>query len=199
MKKGICYNTVRQAARAEKQNRHQPRTGQKADGPGVSAKNERKGQVSGMKLTMTRISQGEDEVIIRYRQMNGQIEAIAGMVQGTATRLTAQGDDGQVFLLLPEDILYLESVDGATWAYLEGKVCRVRTSLWEAAACLEGRGFLRCSKSMVLNIYRISRLKSEPGNRILATMENGEQVMISRKYARSLRQRLKGGGQRDEA
>ena len=151
-----------------------------------------------MKLTMTRISQGEDEVIIRYHRMNGQIEAIAGMVQGTGARLSALGDDGQILLLLPEDILYLESVDGATWAYLAGKVCRVRAGLGEAAACLEERGFLRCSKTMAINIYRISRLKSEPGNRILATMENGEQVMISRKYARSLRQRLKGGMRDDE-
>ena len=88
-----------------------------------------------MKLTMTRISQGEDEVIIRYHRMNGQIEAIAWMVQGTGARLSALGDDGQILLLLPEDILYLESVDGATWAYLAGKVCRVRAGLGEAAAC----------------------------------------------------------------
>ena len=47
------------------------------------------------------------------------------------------------------------------------------------------------------NIYRIDHLKSEPGNRILATMENGEKVMISRKYAKGLRQILKGGAEED--
>jgi len=145
-----------------------------------------------MKLTMNRIVQGEDEVIIRYREMNDRIKAIAGLVNGSGQRICGVMEDKTV-LLLPEDIFYLESVDGTTWAYLADQVCSVQESLGELALCYEGRGFFRCAKSMVLNIYRISYLKSEPGNRIRATMENGEQVMISRKYAKRLRQVLKGG------
>ena len=156
-----------------------------------------KGREKKTKLTMSRISQGEDEVIIRYRQMNGQIEAIAGMVQGFGQKLCAFYE-GQTFLLTPEDILYLESVDGVVYAYLADRVLQVKISLWTAAAGFEGRGFLSCSKARVINLYKISHLKSEPGNRICATMENGEQVMISRKYAKDLRQRLKGGAEEDE-
>ncbi len=150
-----------------------------------------------MKLTMHRITQGEDEVIIRYRDMNEQIEAIAGMVQGTPQKISAFAG-GRTFFLRLEDILYLESVDGATFAYLENQVCRVQTSLLTAAACYESRGFFRCSKSMVINIYKIDYLQSKPGSRICATMENGEKVMISRKYAKGLRQVLKGGSGKDE-
>ena len=150
-----------------------------------------------MKLTMNRITQGEDEVIIKYHEINEQIEAIAGLVQGESQKISAYAD-GQTFLLLPEDILYLESVDGATFAYLEKQVYRVQMSLLTAAACYDSRGFFRCSKSMVINIYRISHLQSKPGSRICATMENSEEVMISRKYAKGLRQVLKGGGSRDE-
>lgn len=150
-----------------------------------------------MRLSMEKISHGEDEVIIRYRRMNEQIEAIAAMVQGMEPKIHAS-EDGKQFLLQPEEIFYLESVDGATFAYLKERVCRVSAGLGELAACFAGRGFFRCSKSMVLNIYKISYLKSEPGNRIRATMENGEQVMISRKYAKQLRQTLKGGRE-DEA
>ncbi|MCM1134563.1 MAG: LytTR family transcriptional regulator DNA-binding domain-containing protein [Clostridium sp.] len=156
-----------------------------------------KGGEGGMKLTMSRIAQGEDEVIIKYREMNEQIETIAGMVQGIGRKISASAD-GRTFLLQPEDILYLESVDGVTWAYLENQVCRVQTSLLTASACYENRGFFRCSKSMVINIYRISFLESKPGSRICATMENGEKVMISRRYAKNLRQVLKGGEGRDE-
>lgn len=145
-----------------------------------------------MKLTMNRIMQGEEEVIIRYRVMNDQIKAIAGMVNGFGQRISGAAGDKTV-LLLPEDIFYLESVDGMTWAYLADQVCRVQESLGELALRYEARGFFRCAKSMVLNIYKIRYLKSEPGNRIRATMENGEQVMISRKYAKRLRQVLKGG------
>ncbi len=150
----------------------------------------RRGRV--MKLTMKRITEGEDEVIIRYQQMNEEIEAVASMVQTAGRRIDGYAD-GRHFLLMPEQIFYFESVDGTTYAYLKDMVCKVNDSLERLAIHYEDRGMFRCSKSMVLNIYKISYLKSEPGNRICATMENGEQVMISRRYARILRQILKGG------
>lgn len=150
-----------------------------------------------MKLTMDKIAQGQEEVIIRYREMTPEIEAIACIVQGTGQKLMGFAD-GERVLLAPEEIFYLESVDGVTWAYPADKVCRLGESLGELGALFACRGFFRCSKSMILNIHRISRLKSEPGNRILATMENGEQVMISRKYAGQLRQILRGGEEGEE-
>lgn len=150
-----------------------------------------------MKLTMNKISQGDDEVIIRYREMNKQIEMIAALAEGKTSKISARYND-EMILLSPEAILYLESVDGVTWAYLPDKVCRIYESLEKAVLAWGERGFFRCSKSMVINIYRISTLKSEPGNRILARMENGEKVMISRRYARELRRILKGGSENEE-
>lgn len=144
-----------------------------------------------MKLLMNRITEGEEEVIIHYREMNEQIEAIIGIVEGLETRISAQWENKQI-LIKPEEVLYFESVDGVTYVYLTDKVAKLDKSLAELALRYEDRGFFRCSKSMVLNIYKIAYLKSEPGSRILATMENKEQVMISRKYAKLLRQILKG-------
>jgi len=147
-----------------------------------------------MKLTMNRILQGEDEVIIRYREMNAQIELIAALTEGKGQKIGVMWE-GDTIMISPESILYLESVDGAVWAYLPDKECRVFESLGTLAAAWSQRGFFRCSKSMVINIYRIERLKSEAGNRIRAYMENGEQVMISRRYAKQLRGILKGGAE----
>lgn len=152
-----------------------------------------------MKLTMIRIpdTDTEEEVIIRYHTMTEQIMEIAGIIQGRAPRIQADWE-GQTILILPEQVFYMENVDGETWIYLSDKVARVPKTLRELAFSYENRGFFRCSKSMVLNIYKIHYLKSEPGNRIRATLENGEEVMISRKYARHLRQILKGGRDEDE-
>ena len=144
-----------------------------------------------MKLTMKQITSGEDEVIIRYREMNQQIETIAEIVREEGNRINGFAE-GKHFLLKPEEIYYFESVDGVTYAYLKNMVCKVNESLEQLSIHYERRGMFRCSKSMVLNIYKIRHLKSEPGNRIRATMENAEQVMISRRYASILRQILKG-------
>ena len=65
---------------------------------------------------------------------------------------------------------------------------------------LEGRygelGYLRVSKSAVINLHRIRSLKSRTGGRIEASLENGERLVVSRHYAPLLRERLghiKGG------
>ena len=151
-----------------------------------------------MKLILSRISEGEEDVIIRYREMNEKIGTIISFLQGTGQKISAEFE-GQTALLEPEKIFYLESVDGNVFAYLEDKVCRVSASLEKISLCFEERGLFRCAKSMVINIYKIRYLRSEPGNRIRATMDNGEQVMISRKYAKRLRRILKGGTDRDES
>lgn len=150
-----------------------------------------------MKLTLTRIDSGEEEVIIRYRQMNSRIEAIMELVKGTQSKIAAVWE-GQTLFLDPADVYYSETVDGVTYAYLKDKVVRIAESLKVLEIAYADRGFVRCSKSMILNIYKISYLKSEPGNRIRATMENGEQVIISRKYGRGLRMVLKGGSRDEE-
>lgn len=139
-----------------------------------------------MRLTLNRIENGDEEVIVHYREMNDTIKTIASIVRGTEQKLQAVLEKGTVFLL-PEQIYYLENVDGITYAYLANEVARVPESLRALEICYGSRGFFRCSKSMILNIYKISFLKSEPCGRIRATMENGEQVIISRKYAKELR------------
>ena len=47
-------------------------------------------------------------------------------------------------------------------------------------------------EKLIINIYRIEKLKSESGNRIDAMMDNGEHVIISRRYAKELRTILRG-------
>lgn len=145
-----------------------------------------------MKLTLYQRPEREEEVIIYYRSMNSRIEAIAELARETEPMLEAVWE-GNSFRIHPAEVYYLDNVDGTTYAYLEDKVAKVAESLKTLELCYRKRGFFRCSKSMILNIYKIRYLKSEPGSRIRATMKNGEQVIISRKYAKELRQILKGG------
>ena len=45
---------------------------------------------------------------------------------------------------------------------------------------------------MIINIDKVERLKSLSSNRIDATMEGGEHILISRTYASEFRRILKG-------
>lgn len=145
-----------------------------------------------MKIRLEQIAEGNDEVILRYREMTPQITALLHYLDRTGTMLVGKRD-GQQVVLHPRDVIYLESVDGITYLYTPDEVYSSGESLTAAQEKYSEEGYFRCSKSMVMNIYHIDRLQSLSGNRIDAEMSNGEHVIISRHYAKELRRILKGG------
>ena len=144
-----------------------------------------------MKVTLQQISAGTEEVIIKYKAMTEQIEGIVNYINQKETRLLAF-KDGQQFAIPHQNVIYLESVDGVTYLYTSMEVYRTNMSLAAVEAMYMDEGYFRCSKSMIINIYRIAKLKSESGNRIDAMMDNGEHVIISRRYAKELRSIVRG-------
>ena len=146
-----------------------------------------------MKYTIQQIAEGEDEVILRYRERTTEVERICSFLQGELRRIRGFMEQEQV-LLEPTEILYIESVDGKTFAYTEAEVLRTEYTLNRLEQLLDGVNFFRCSKSMIINIDKVERLRSLPLNRIEATMGNGERILISRTYASDFRKRLRGGG-----
>lgn len=145
-----------------------------------------------MKLILELRESGEDEVIIRCRERSAEIERLIGYIEGRS-RAIAAFKDSRRFMISPEEVIYLESVDGTTYLYTQDEVLRTPLTLAQAEAEYTHEGYFRCSKSMIINIYRIEFLRSEPGNRIDACMDNGEHVVISRHYSKELRAILKGG------
>ena len=90
------------------------------------------------------------------------------------------------------EILYLESVDDKVFAYTKDQVIRIDGSLNSFLLEVADETFFRCNKSMVINVNRVVSLKSLSSNRIDVTMEGGEHIMISRRYAVAFRRLLKG-------
>lgn len=150
-----------------------------------------------MKITLQKVDSEQEEIIIRYHHMTREISDVLKMLSGSGGRLAGTKEDrGQVYYFVPGEAFYFESVDGVTYACLEKEVYRVREKLEEILYQYEDIGIVRCARTMAVNLYRVEWLKSQPGGRILAELSNGERIMISRKYARTLRERLKCGADR---
>lgn len=145
-----------------------------------------------MKVRLQKVQKEQEEIIIRYQNMTSEIEDIVRYLEGKNEKLIGT-KDGQQYMIRPQDVIYLESVDGGTFIYTKKEIYRTGITLAQAELLYGKEGFFRCSKAMVMNIYRIVKLKSEPGNRIDAMMDNDEHVLISRRYAKELRNILKGG------
>ena len=135
---------------------------------------------------------GEDEVIIRCREVTPKITRLLDLLEGDGGRLVGVTQSGAKSVIAVGDILYIESVDGRTYVYTEAEVVRVDFGLSQLIEYLDDIRFFRCSKSMILNIDRAKYLKSLASNRIDVTMVNGEHIRISRTYASDFRKRLRG-------
>lgn len=145
-----------------------------------------------MKYTIEKISEGEDEVILKYRRMTPEVERMLHFLNGGSRKLVGVKDKTKI-IIERQQILYIESVDGKTFAYTEEDVIRIDFTLSQLSEILSDINFFRCSKSMIINIDKVKTLKSLSSNRIDAAMCNGEHIMISRTYASDFRKRLKRG------
>ena len=99
--------------------------------------------------------------------------------------------DGERRLLDVKDILYIDTADKKTFLYTENAVYESALKLYELEDALRELDFLRAGRSAIVNFRRIQSIRPELGGRMLVTMDNGEQVYVSRQYAGELKGKLR--------
>lgn len=138
-----------------------------------------------------KIESGEDEVIIRYKVMTKQVKDIIEYMSVQVPPILGSIDKEQ-YILLQNDIYYFESVDNTVFAYTKKNSYETKHTLNELESVVSDRRFFRCNKSIIVNINKIQSLKSNVGNRMDATLDNQEHIIISRRYAKEFRRCLNG-------
>ena len=137
----------------------------------------------------------EAEAVIYCHERTEEISSVENYIRGLGIRLLGTCGEQSCYLK-PEEVYYFEVVDGRTFAYLEEKVWQVGKTLEALENIFGGSaslGFFRISKACIINLHHVEHFTSTMGNRIIATMENGEKVIVSRHFARLLRAYIKAG------
>lgn len=129
------------------------------------------------------------EVIIKCPKLNEDIRKIESLLHGYNKKLICT-KNGVMNLIDKRDVLYFESVDKQCFLYTENNVFETSMKLYEIEEMLKDMGFLRSSKSQILNIAKIETLCPDFGGRIEAIMENGYQLIVSRQYAKILKDKV---------
>ncbi|WP_165044250.1 LytTR family DNA-binding domain-containing protein [Adlercreutzia sp. ZJ138] len=130
------------------------------------------------------------EVTIRCEKTNRQVLDIVARLRMFDRKVTGSTDGG-THVVNAEDILYVESVDKRTFFYTKSAVYETPLRLYEMEERLEGCDFLRVAKGCVVNFRRVASLRPDLNGRIIAIMDNGEQIVVSRQYAPDVRRKLK--------
>ena len=131
----------------------------------------------------------DTEIMISCPGLTPEIEKMLATLRIMDRQLMSRKGD-EIYLLDVSRVIYLESVDRKTFVYTEEGVYESGMKLYELEWQLCECGFFRASKSSLVQLRYIRSLKPDINRKIRCTLENGEQIMVSRQYAEELKKKL---------
>jgi DNA-binding LytR/AlgR family response regulator len=140
-----------------------------------------------MKVTITKDIESGTAVEIHCREVTLETERLERYISRFDERLQATSE-GNTYNVQIDEILYIESVDKKTFLYTTGHVLQTEKRLYELEELLDEKTFFRASKSVIVNLNKITKLKPEVTRNILATLTNGEVIVISRRNVKALKE-----------
>lgn len=146
-----------------------------------------------MKIRVKKIgNQLEEAVEVQCHEVTEEVREIVHFVKSRQGQLIGS-IDGRQYEISVMDIYYIEVVDSKSFIYCSKEVYETREKLYVLESELEDKSFLRVSKSTLLNLMKVTAIKPGFNSRFIAVLQNGEEVIISRKYVPALKEKLAGG------
>lgn len=135
----------------------------------------------------------KEQVIIECVNVTPEVRDIYSYVQNKGTEIYGiiDGEYQKKFNL--QEVYYFEALDEKVFGYTKDSVFELKMRLYEVEKEFEKRHFVRCSKSVVLNLMLLDGISPALNGRFFAHMKNGEKLMISRQYASHVRKVVMGG------
>lgn len=121
--------------------------------------------------------------------MTLEVEKIVSLMRMVDMQIAVRKGEETV-LLNANRILYVETVERNTFVYTTEEVYESDFKLYEFEQQLSERDFIRVSKQGLLNLKQVKSLRADVNRKIRVTLQNGEQIIVSRMYADELRKRL---------
>lgn len=127
-------------------------------------------------------------VMITAPRLTQDIEKMVSLMRMLDMKITAKKDD-ETYILDAEEILYIEAVERNTFIYTSESTYESDLKLYEFEQKLLERDFIRISKQSIVNLKKVKSLKADLNRKIRVTLQNEEQILVSRMYD-ELRKRL---------
>ena len=143
-----------------------------------------------MKIRIEQTSVEENEVILRCAQLDDEMLRVLSLLRSGMQKLLVWNEQRETLPLSVSKVVYCETVEEKTFVYTHDGIYQTALSLAELEDRWGDLGLFRAGKSSVVNLHEIQKLKNCGSGRIEALLTTGEKIIISRRYAPMLRERL---------
>ena len=141
----------------------------------------------GLKINVELQEDLEDMVvIIKCKEHNALVDRLVAALRIMDRQITVL-HEGNMTVLDLEKILYIESVDRKCFIYTAEKLYESCNKLYELEQQLEQYLFVRINKACIVNLKNVESIKTYIDRRLLMTLMNGEQLVVSRQYAEGIK------------
>ena len=138
-----------------------------------------------------RIKDNEDLLILQIEfETYEEKEKVLTLINTMNTKIIGYKRDKKYFIQI-ESIYYIELIDKKTFINTKEECYESPLWLYQIEEQLDQQ-FIRVNKSTILNMKYIKSLKADIGSRIIVYLDNQDQVLVSRTYAKEFKKRLGG-------
>ena len=143
-----------------------------------------------MKLIKTKEKDLKENYLeLHYDTVDEETTAVLERLRDTLRYIEGTYEDKKVTIALT-DIFYIETVDRKTFAYTKDMCVEIKEALRDILEEYSKIGFVRISKSAIVNIYKIKKLQGEINMRVIIFLKNDEKLVMNRSYKNDFYERL---------
>ena len=145
-----------------------------------------------MKIVTRQVKDGPLTVTIEYPEYN---ETVAGLIRkiGSWDIRFSASDEGRQVKIDICDVYYIENVERKLFLYTKKDVYRLDATMAEVEAQTAETDFVRISRTCIMNTDHLSEIRQVKNSRLEAVLDNGEMLIVSRKYLKEIKKVFKRG------
>ena len=144
-----------------------------------------------MNITERVIDSPEKEgVVLEYVNFTKEFAEIKEYVQNKGESIPGYTTEKVCVPVRIEDVLYFEAVDGRVFAYMAKDYYEIKGRLYQVEEKVTRKCMQRASKTTLVNADHIVSVRTALNGRLYVRMENNEEILVTRKYAKDISEYL---------
>lgn len=132
----------------------------------------------------------EENVIFNIYKVTPFFESIINGVKnndGSSYLIVNDLSENKQIKVAYHNIFYIEYVNRKLFVYIKENMYELKIPLYKLEKQLPNY-FVRCSKSMIVNINEIKEFSSSLNGNVTAELLNNEKIIISRRYVKDIKE-----------
>ena len=128
-------------------------------------------------------------VTIEYPEYTESVKGLIKGIESLDVSFCVITDDRQM-RIARSDVYYLEIVDRKVFLYTEKDVYRLNATMQEILNITADSDLVRISRTCIMNTSHLTGIRQLKNSHLEASLDNGEKLIVSRKYLRDIKRRF---------